>query len=199
MFPLQRTGTHLVGKEERKNKTRTNQSKTLWSLLFHFSIRFGATVRWSVCRNNWKTLGKKIWCSSIVTDDWNPSKNLSKTLPAFYPTIMVLLAENSKQGNPERVSRRGVGRWEDGRWFGGSVRSYNWLRAFRALAPPETSALPSVSNTSKPRKHSAKALPSVTLDKKKFGELYIGNDFFAEYFLSGTRQKLCRVSPVLGK
>jgi hypothetical protein len=31
-------------------------------------------------------------------------------------------------------------------------------------------------------------LPSVTL-----GELYIGNSFFAEYFLSGTRQRLCRV------
>jgi hypothetical protein len=63
--------------------------------------------------------------------------------------------------------------------------------------------------------HSVKALPSataslpntfcralgkkiaechLTLDKETLGELYIGNSFFAEYFLSGTRQKICRVS-----
>jgi hypothetical protein len=30
--------------------------------------------------------------------------------------------------------------------------------------------------------------------QRKLGELYIGNDFFAEYFLSDTRQRLCRVS-----
>jgi hypothetical protein len=30
--------------------------------------------------------------------------------------------------------------------------------------------------------------------QRELGEQYIGNDFFAEYFLSGTRQKLCRVS-----
>jgi hypothetical protein len=30
--------------------------------------------------------------------------------------------------------------------------------------------------------------------QRELGELYIGNDFFAEYFLSGTRQILCRVS-----
>jgi hypothetical protein len=29
--------------------------------------------------------------------------------------------------------------------------------------------------------------------QSKLGELYIDNDFFAEYFLSGTRQRLCRV------
>jgi hypothetical protein len=27
-----------------------------------------------------------------------------------------------------------------------------------------------------------------------FGKQYIGKGFFAEYFLSGTRQRLCRVS-----
>jgi hypothetical protein len=30
--------------------------------------------------------------------------------------------------------------------------------------------------------------------QRKLGEQYISNDFFAEYFLSGTRQRLCRVS-----
>jgi hypothetical protein len=30
--------------------------------------------------------------------------------------------------------------------------------------------------------------------QKSIGELYIGNDFFAEYFLSVTRQRLCRAS-----
>ena len=30
--------------------------------------------------------------------------------------------------------------------------------------------------------------------QRKLGELYIGNDFFAEHFLSGTRQRLYRVS-----
>jgi hypothetical protein len=29
----------------------------------------------------------------------------------------------------------------------------------------------------------------------KIGKLYIGNGFFAEYFLSGTRERLCRLSP----
>jgi hypothetical protein len=30
--------------------------------------------------------------------------------------------------------------------------------------------------------------------QRELGEQYIDNDFFAEYFLSGTRQRLCRVS-----
>jgi hypothetical protein len=30
--------------------------------------------------------------------------------------------------------------------------------------------------------------------QRTLGELYIGNNLFAEYFLSGTRQRLCRVS-----
>jgi hypothetical protein len=30
--------------------------------------------------------------------------------------------------------------------------------------------------------------------QRKLGKLYIGNNFFVEYFLSGTRQRLCRVS-----
>jgi hypothetical protein len=34
-----------------------------------------------------------------------------------------------------------------------------------------------------------KALPSVTLDK-----YFLGTGFFAEYFFSNTRQRLCRVS-----
>jgi hypothetical protein len=45
--------------------------------------------------------------------------------------------------------------------------------------------------------------PWKTLDKvfdesdtrqRELGEQYIGNSFFVEYFLSGTRQRLCRVS-----
>jgi hypothetical protein len=32
--------------------------------------------------------------------------------------------------------------------------------------------------------------------QRKLGELYIGNDFFVEYFLLGTRQRICRVSAV---
>jgi hypothetical protein len=51
-------------------------------------------------------------------------------------------------------------------------------------------------------KHSAKSLPSVALGKvfaecgtrqRELGEQCIGNGFFADYFLSGTRKKLCRV------
>jgi hypothetical protein len=38
-------------------------------------------------------------------------------------------------------------------------------------------------------RHSAKALPSVTLGKD-----FIGKGFFAECFFSDTRQRLCRVS-----
>jgi hypothetical protein len=34
--------------------------------------------------------------------------------------------------------------------------------------------------------------------QKSLGELYIGSGFFAEYFLSGTRKKLRRVSPDIG-
>jgi hypothetical protein len=30
--------------------------------------------------------------------------------------------------------------------------------------------------------------------QRTLGELYIGNSLFAEYFLSGTRQRICRVS-----
>jgi hypothetical protein len=30
--------------------------------------------------------------------------------------------------------------------------------------------------------------------QRELDELYIGNSFFAEYFLLGTRQRLCRVS-----
>jgi hypothetical protein len=42
----------------------------------------------------------------------------------------------------------------------------------------------------KPKKHSAKSLSSVALGN---GEQYIGKGFFAEYFFSGTRHRLCRV------
>jgi hypothetical protein len=31
--------------------------------------------------------------------------------------------------------------------------------------------------------------------QRSLSELYIGNSFFDEYFLSGTRQRLCRVPP----
>jgi hypothetical protein len=57
-------------------------------------------------------------------------------------------------------------------------------------------------HSAKPRKHSANTLPSVTLGKhfaecntrqRTLGELYIGNGLFAEYFLSDTRQRICRV------
>jgi hypothetical protein len=35
--------------------------------------------------------------------------------------------------------------------------------------------------------------------QRTLGELYIGSGLFAEYFLSGTRQRICRVSLTLGK
>jgi hypothetical protein len=52
-------------------------------------------------------------------------------------------------------------------------------------------------HSAKSRKHSAKALSS----DREIGELYIDNDFFAEYFLSDTRQRFCRAEchSVLGK
>jgi hypothetical protein len=31
--------------------------------------------------------------------------------------------------------------------------------------------------------------------QRSHGELYIGNGIFTEYFLSGTRQRICRVPP----
>ena len=48
-------------------------------------------------------------------------------------------------------------------------------------------------HSAKPNLHSAKALPSAALGKKR-----VGKDVFAECLLSGTRQSLCRV-PTLGK
>jgi hypothetical protein len=52
-------------------------------------------------------------------------------------------------------------------------------------------------------RHSAKPLPIVTLGKafadcntrqRTLGKYFIGKGFFAEYFFSDTRQRLCRVS-----
>jgi hypothetical protein len=40
----------------------------------------------------------------------------------------------------------------------------------------------------------AKSLLSMTLSKISFRKMYISNGFFADYFLSVTRQSLCRVS-----
>jgi hypothetical protein len=40
-------------------------------------------------------------------------------------------------------------------------------------------------HSAKPGKHSAKALPQI-----KLGKMYIGNNFFAEYLLSDTQQRL---------
>jgi hypothetical protein len=57
-------------------------------------------------------------------------------------------------------------------------------------------------HSTKANLHLAKALPSVTLDKgfaecntrqRTLGELYIGSGLFAEYFMSDTRQRICRV------
>jgi hypothetical protein len=53
---------------------------------------------------------------------------------------------------------------------------------------PPTRCTTGINRFAERLKHSAKSLPSVTL-----GELYIGNGLFAEYFLSGTRQRICRV------
>jgi hypothetical protein len=36
---------------------------------------------------------------------------------------------------------------------------------------------------------------AVKARQRELDELYIGNSLFAEYFLLGTRQRLCRVSP----
>lgn len=41
-----------------------------------------------------------------------------------------------------------------------------------------------------------KTLCRVWLSEKKSRQLYIDNDFFVEYFLSNTRLKICRTSPV---
>jgi hypothetical protein len=49
---------------------------------------------------------------------------------------------------------------------------------------PDTAPLPSVSDTRQRLFYTRQ----ITL-----GELYIGNGLFAEYFLSGTRQRICRV------
>jgi hypothetical protein len=47
--------------------------------------------------------------------------------------------------------------------------------------------------------HSAKSEKHSAKWQRELDEHYIGNGFFAEYFLSDTRQRLCRVSLVLGK
>jgi hypothetical protein len=47
--------------------------------------------------------------------------------------------------------------------------------------------------SSEPIKHSVKALPSVTLDKKSLSKLYIGKGF-VKYFLSDTRQRKVTVT-----
>jgi hypothetical protein len=47
-----------------------------------------------------------------------------------------------------------------------------------------------LTHSAKPRKHSAKA----DTRQRKLDELYIGNGFFAEYFLSGTRQRKVAVA-----
>ena len=48
-------------------------------------------------------------------------------------------------------------------------------------------------NSSLPWKHSAKPLPSVTLDKRHSAYTESANVSLASVFLSGTRQRLCRV------
>ena len=55
-------------------------------------------------------------------------------------------------------------------------------------------------HSAKPEKHSAKGLPSVTLSKELTTATVPANSVFAECFLSGTRQKLCReLKTTLGK
>jgi hypothetical protein len=45
----------------------------------------------------------------------------------------------------------------------------------------------------KARKTLGKDFAECNTRQRMLGELYIGNDLFAEYFLSGTRQRICRV------
>jgi hypothetical protein len=45
----------------------------------------------------------------------------------------------------------------------------------------------------KARKTLGKVFAECNTRQRTLGELYIGNDLFAEYFLSGTRQRICRV------
>ena len=49
-------------------------------------------------------------------------------------------------------------------------------------------------HSAKNKKHSAKALPSVTLSQTAHGIYSVGKQLFAECFLSRTRQIVCRVS-----
>ena len=49
-------------------------------------------------------------------------------------------------------------------------------------------------HSAKNKKHSAKALPSVTLSQTVHGNYSVGKQLFAECFLSRTRQMVCRVS-----
>ena len=55
-------------------------------------------------------------------------------------------------------------------------------------------------HSAKPKKHSANDLPSVTLGKEHTTSTVPANSSFAECFLSGTRQRLCReLKTTLGK
>jgi hypothetical protein len=46
----------------------------------------------------------------------------------------------------------------------------------------------------KARKTLGKVFAECDTRQRDLGEQYIGNDFFAEYFLSDTQQRLCRVT-----
>jgi hypothetical protein len=65
----------------------------------------------------------------------------------------------------------------------------NVVRYF-AESLPETAPLPSVSDT---RQRLFDTRQSLNTRQRTLGELYIGNGLFVEYFLSGTRQRICRV------
>jgi hypothetical protein len=59
---------------------------------------------------------------------------------------------------------------------------------------PKSSALPNAWSTRQSLKTLGKVFAKCDTQQREFGKQYIGIGFFAKYFLSGTRQSLCRVS-----
>ena len=76
-----------------------------------------------------------------------------------------------------------------------TIQAFSWINS---PILPETVTLPSA--TAKTKKHSAKALPSVTLGKQHTTSTVSANSYLPSIFLSRTRQMVYRVSNLtLGK
>jgi hypothetical protein len=63
---------------------------------------------------------------------------------------------------------------------------------YRAL--PESAPLPCVSDTRQRQFYTRQMLCECNTRQRTLGELYIGNSLFAEYYLSGTRQRKVTVT-----